>query len=112
MLCVGIVDPAVMGGIMNYENAFFTDEYIQNNPDDDMLIQKLKDLIAEQIPLLELCIQIHGERSSPSLLGLQKRLETCFETMKDDVIEKYGKKVLLLLIVIILGIKLYLIFRA
>ncbi|KAK9692481.1 DHR-2, Lobe A [Popillia japonica] len=88
----GIVDPAVMGGIMNYENAFFTDEYIQNNPDDDMLIQKLKDLIAEQIPLLELCIQIHGERSSPSLLGLQKRLETCFETMKDDVIEKYGKK--------------------
>ncbi|KRT78981.1 hypothetical protein AMK59_8498 [Oryctes borbonicus] len=88
----GIVDPAVMGGIMNYENAFFTPEYIQNNPDDDMLIQKLKDLIAEQIPLLDVCIQIHGERSLPSLHGLQKRLEKCFETLREDVVEKYGKK--------------------
>lgn len=89
----GIVDPAVMGGIMNYETAFFTPEYIENNTDDDMLIQKLKDLIAEQIPLLEVCIQIHGERSLPSLHGLQKRLENCFETMKESVVEKYGKKV-------------------
>ncbi|XP_022903729.1 dedicator of cytokinesis protein 1 isoform X3 [Onthophagus taurus] len=88
----GIVDPAVMGGIMNYEEAFFNDDYIQNNPDDHTLIQKLKDLIAEQIPLLELCIEIHGARVEPSLRALHQRIEKCFADMKDDVIEKYGKK--------------------
>ena len=41
-----------MGGTANYEKAFFTDNYINQHPDDDIKIQQLKDLIAEQIPLL------------------------------------------------------------
>lgn len=82
-----------MGGIMNYEKAFFNPEYINSNSEDDVLIQKLKDLIADQIPLLELCVQIHRERASLDVQPLHKRIEECFLEMQENVFEKYGKKV-------------------
>jgi len=50
----GIVDPAVMGGFSKYEEAFLTDIYLIENPQDIHLVEKLKDLIASQIPLLEI----------------------------------------------------------
>lgn len=89
----GIVDPAVMGGIVNYEKSFFIPEYLENHPDDEILIKKLKDLIADQIPLLEFGIQVHKERAPPSLGPFQQRLEECFAEMQTSVIEKYGKRV-------------------
>ena len=42
-----------MGGTANYEKAFFTDKYRQENPDHDLKILQLQNLMAEQIPLLE-----------------------------------------------------------
>lgn len=48
----GIVDPAVMGGFAKYEEAFLTDEYLVQHPDDKDLVEELKELIALQIPLL------------------------------------------------------------
>ncbi|XP_031352316.1 dedicator of cytokinesis protein 1-like isoform X2 [Photinus pyralis] len=88
----GIVDPAVMGGTTNYEEAFFTPEYIKQYPENHVLIQRLKDLIADQIPLLELGIQVHKDRAPTSLLPLQKRLEDCFTKLQENVVEKYGKR--------------------
>lgn len=82
-----------MGGIMNYEEAFFTAEYIKSHPEDHILIQRLKDLIADQIPLLELGIHVHRDRAPASLQPLQKRLEDCFAKMQENVVEKYGKRV-------------------
>lgn len=82
-----------MGGIVNYEKAFFNNEYQEKHPDDTVLIDKLKNLIAEQIPLLEVGIQVHKERAPPSLLPLQQKLEECFTTMKINAEEKYGKRV-------------------
>ncbi|XP_044743403.1 dedicator of cytokinesis protein 1 isoform X2 [Chrysoperla carnea] len=89
----GIVDAAVMGGIANYEKAFFTPEYEEYNQDDMVLIQKLKDLIACQIPLLEIALQLHKQRAPHSLLPLQHRLEKCFSEMRTNVEEKYGKRI-------------------
>lgn len=89
----GIVDPAVMGGVMNYEKAFFTPEYIDSHENDKELLQRLKDLIADQIPLLELCVKIHRDRAPPSLIPLQKHIEECFAKMQERVVEKYGKRV-------------------
>ncbi|XP_063907750.1 dedicator of cytokinesis protein 1 isoform X2 [Zophobas morio] len=86
----GILDAAVMGGIKNYEEAFFTEEYKTHHEEDDLLLQKLKDLIADQIPLLELCVRIHKEKAPENLQPLQKRLEDCFAKMKESVTEKYG----------------------
>lgn len=50
----GIVDPAVMGGFGKYEEAFLTPDYLEENPEDEKLVDRLKDLIASQIPLLEI----------------------------------------------------------
>ncbi|XP_044753163.1 dedicator of cytokinesis protein 1 [Coccinella septempunctata] len=86
----GILDANVMGGIKNYEDTFFTDAYSINHPQDELLIQKLKDLLANQIPLLELCVQIHKDCIPVALQPLQDRLESRFSLMKEDVVKKYG----------------------
>ncbi|XP_063232451.1 dedicator of cytokinesis protein 1 isoform X3 [Bacillus rossius redtenbacheri] len=88
----GIVDAAVMGGITNYEKAFFTPEYEEAHPDEAGSIARLKELIASQIPLLDLAVQLHKRRAPPSLLPLQKRLEECFGEMRAHVEDHYGKK--------------------
>ena len=51
---VQCADAAVNGGIANYERAFLTENYIQDNPEHKDLIDQLKNVIAEQIPLLEM----------------------------------------------------------
>ncbi|XP_056641342.1 dedicator of cytokinesis protein 1 isoform X3 [Diorhabda sublineata] len=88
----GILDAAVMGGIKNYEEVFFTGDYETHHAEDKILIEKLKDLIADQIPLLDLCVQIHKQKVPDNLRPLQKRLEECFATLKEDVEGKYGKR--------------------
>lgn len=52
-----ILDAAVMGGTVNYEKAFFTEKYIEEHPEDEDKISQLKNLIAEQIPLLKTGLQ-------------------------------------------------------
>lgn len=66
---------------------------MEKHPEDVDLINTLKDLIASQIPLLDIGIQIHGQRAPPSLAPLQKRMEEQFYEMKIRIEEKYGKKV-------------------
>ncbi|XP_073969012.1 dedicator of cytokinesis protein myoblast city isoform X3 [Rhodnius prolixus] len=86
----GILDPAVMGGITNYEKAFFTPEYLERHPDQEAQVAKLKELIAVQIPLLEVGVKTHGDLAPPSLTPLQQRLEQCFSQMQAHVIANYG----------------------
>lgn len=88
----GIVDPAVMGGFSKYEEAFLTDDYIQRNPIDERLIEKLKELIASQIPLLELAVIVHRAKAPANLLPFHERLEKCFAEMQVNVESKYGKR--------------------
>ncbi|XP_075232677.1 dedicator of cytokinesis protein myoblast city [Lycorma delicatula] len=88
----GIVDAAVMGGITNYEKAFFTPEYKSNHPEESALIARLQDLIASQIPLLDVGIKVHSARAPPSQGPLQLHLEECFSDMRINVEHKYGKK--------------------
>lgn len=54
MKITGIVDPAVMGGFGKYEKAFLTPDYLEEHADEKHLVEELKDLIASQIPLLEI----------------------------------------------------------
>jgi dedicator of cytokinesis protein 1 len=88
----GIVDAAVNGGTAKYENAFIVDEYLKKNPDDALLVEKLKDLIAEQIPILEVALAVHKHKVSNDLLPLHDRHEECFTKMQSHVEEKYGKR--------------------
>uniref|UniRef100_A0A803VZS2 Dedicator of cytokinesis 1 n=1 Tax=Ficedula albicollis TaxID=59894 RepID=A0A803VZS2_FICAL len=90
MLLNGIVDPAVMGGFANYEKAFFTEKYMHEHPEDHDKIEKLKDLIAWQIPFLAEGIRIHGEKVTEALRPFHERMEACFRQLKDKVEKQYG----------------------
>lgn len=90
----GIVDPAVMGGFKKYEEAFLTLEYLSKNGRDKELVEKLKELIASQIPLLDLAISVHRAKAPANLLPFHENLEKCFAEMQANVEMKYGKRVI------------------
>ena len=46
------LDAAVMGGTENYEKAFLTDKYLDENPDDIDKVNHLKYVYAYQVSLL------------------------------------------------------------
>ncbi|KAJ8284749.1 hypothetical protein COCON_G00035990 [Conger conger] len=94
MLLNGIVDPAVMGGFTNYEKAFFTEKYSQDHPEDHDKIEKLKDLIAWQIPYLAEGVRIHGDKVTEALRPFHERLEACFKQLREKVEKQYGAKTL------------------
>ena len=50
-------DAAVMGGTANYERAFFTDKYLITYPEHKKKVEDLKDLLADQVPLLHVGIR-------------------------------------------------------
>lgn len=89
----GILDPAVMGGIDNYEKAFLNTEYRNSHPEESSDLLRLEGLIAEQIPLLGVGVQLHKARAPPELTPFHKRLEECFASMRNQVEAKYGKRV-------------------
>uniref|UniRef100_A0A8C4UCF2 Dedicator of cytokinesis 2 n=1 Tax=Falco tinnunculus TaxID=100819 RepID=A0A8C4UCF2_FALTI len=97
MLLNGIVDPAVMGGFAKYEKAFFTEEYIRDHPEDQEKLNRLKDLIAWQIPFLGAGIKIHERRVSDNLRPFHDRMEECFKHLKVKVEKQYGTRELVLL---------------
>ncbi|XP_053947178.1 dedicator of cytokinesis protein 1 [Anastrepha ludens] len=88
----GIVDPAVMGGFNKYEDAFLTSDYFEEHPEEKHLVEELKDLIASQIPLLEIAITLHKHKAPESLKLFHERMEQCFADMQANVECKYGKK--------------------
>ncbi|XP_075145511.1 dedicator of cytokinesis protein myoblast city isoform X3 [Haematobia irritans] len=88
----GIVDPAVMGGCGKYEDAFLVPEYLEDHPDDKYLVEELKDLMASQIPLLEIAIALHKQKAPESLKLFHERMESCFADMQANVESKYGKR--------------------
>ncbi|CAN7990561.1 unnamed protein product [Ixodes hexagonus] len=97
MLLGGIVDAAVNGGIGQYEKAsaslcaFFTQESLQNNKSDWEGIDRLKELIACQIPLLEAAIEIHKQKAPESLQPYHSHMQEKFLKLKAHIEEKYGK---------------------
>ncbi|XP_078053338.1 dedicator of cytokinesis protein myoblast city isoform X1 [Augochlora pura] len=88
----GILDPAVMGGIDNYEKAFLNPEYRSSHPEENSDLLKLEGLIADQIPLLSVGLQLHKMRAPPELTPFHQRLEHCFTSMRSQVEAKYGKR--------------------
>ncbi|NXJ99781.1 DOCK2 protein, partial [Corythaixoides concolor] len=95
MLLNGIVDPAVMGGFAKYETAFFQESYLQEHPEDKGNIEKLKDLIAWQTPLLAEGIRIHGRKVTEDLRPFHERMEQCFVQLRAKVESQYGVREML-----------------
>ncbi|XP_040577137.1 dedicator of cytokinesis protein 1 [Lepeophtheirus salmonis] len=88
----GVIDAAVNGGISKYEKAFFSESYIQEHPDHEDKIRLLKNLIAEQIPDLDILLQLHDHKKRPELNEFHESLVKMFETIRNEVEERYGKR--------------------
>ncbi|XP_060806900.1 dedicator of cytokinesis protein 1 [Amyelois transitella] len=88
----GILDPAVQGGLANYEKAFLTPAYAERHPDHGPLLDTLRDLIVDQIPLLKSGLDVHGARASSELQKLHEHMVHCFKKMKQHVQQRYGLK--------------------
>lgn len=93
MLLSGVIDAAVMGGVAQYERAFFHSES-NESPDlaGDDKVAKLKELIASQVPLLELAITVHDERAPESVRPLHEHLVTSFRRLRESLESKYGRR--------------------
>ena len=59
-------------------------------------MEKLKELIANQIPLLDLAIRVINDKQQKStqadMEGLYKHIRESFNKMQDDIEFKYGKR--------------------
>eukprot|EP00095_Tigriopus_kingsejongensis_P007920 maker-scaffold1210_size55525-snap-gene-0.17 protein:Tk07920 transcript:maker-scaffold1210_size55525-snap-gene-0.17-mRNA-1 annotation:"dedicator of cytokinesis protein 1 isoform x3" len=88
----GIIEAHVMGGTKNYENVFFVDQYLMEHPDDDGKVRRLKSLIADQIPILEVGLKIHEVKKTDNLKAMHDSLQVEFLKRKIDVETKYGSK--------------------
>lgn len=85
----GIIDAAVQGGIKRYEDAFFTQAYIDQHQDDVPNIQRLKELIAKQMPLLKDLLDIVSQGQTDEIYSY---LKEHFAKMRTDIESKYGKQ--------------------
>lgn len=88
----GVVDPAVNGGISNYEKAFFTPNYLDSHTssDDREKIDALKDLIANQVPLLEAAFEVYNLKVKDGMRPFYAHIYECFQKQKSHVETSYG----------------------
>ncbi|KAJ1066991.1 hypothetical protein K5549_012350 [Capra hircus] len=85
--------PGHVGGLSHSlcpHQAFFTERYLQEHPEAHEKIEKLKDLIAWQIPFLAEGIRIHGDKVTEALRPFHERMEACFRQLKEKVEKQYG----------------------
>jgi len=80
----GTVDAVVQGGIKMYEEAFFSDTFIQSNPSDAENVKFLKQEILDQVGILEEGIEIHSKVCSPAMMPLHERIEMLHEQMRNE----------------------------
>ncbi|CAH2097236.1 unnamed protein product [Euphydryas editha] len=86
----GILDSAVQGGLVHYERAFLTAAYEAQRPQHAALLQRLRDLIVDQVPLLKYGLEVHATREPTR--ELHEHLVTCFRRVQRHVQQRYGRK--------------------
>ncbi|KRZ33731.1 Dedicator of cytokinesis protein 1 [Trichinella pseudospiralis] len=93
----GMLQPAVMGGIKNYEKVFFTEEFMSKGSRKNLeVLELLKEQIASQVPLLEKGIFLHAKFCSSDQREFHHLLIDCFKEYKTHVEQHYGKQASLL----------------
>lgn len=77
----------VSGGISKYQEAFFTDEYRQSSEGKSQQanVQRLKQLMLNQVQILETALALHGSLAPEGVQPLHKRLLERFIQMKQSI---------------------------
>ncbi|OQV18060.1 Dedicator of cytokinesis protein 1 [Hypsibius exemplaris] len=88
----GVLDPAVNGGISNYEKAFISPAYldVHKTSEDRKEIDALKDLIANQIPLLQAALEIYDQKVKEPMRPFYNHIHDCYLKQKSHVEVHYG----------------------
>ncbi|KAK0167462.1 hypothetical protein PV327_004857 [Microctonus hyperodae] len=81
----GIIDANVMGGITKYQEAFLIPEFSRRNPDMVPHVNKLKNLILDQMSVLESGLVLHGQIAPAGVQPLHKRLIERFTQLKQSL---------------------------
>ncbi|XP_048486655.1 dedicator of cytokinesis protein 1-like isoform X4 [Plutella xylostella] len=88
MRLTGILDPAVQGGIANYEKAFLSAPPSED-PAVEALRARLRELVVDQLPILNEGLQVHASRLTPDLEALQQHLLSCYHRLRAHVRARY-----------------------
>ena len=88
--CNGTIIPAVGGGLPKIEEAFFSDSYKEQHPEDEEIIQLLKEEFKRQVWIINQLLPLHKKYASEENKFLQQAMEEEFEKTKQKVDEKYG----------------------
>ncbi|XP_050437512.1 dedicator of cytokinesis protein 3 isoform X2 [Adelges cooleyi] len=70
----GTIDANVMGGISKYQSAFFSQDFVQNNPQYYSYVLQLGSSINRQIEIVENGLLVHGKLAPPEVQPLHHRL--------------------------------------
>jgi dedicator of cytokinesis protein 1 len=89
MALKGVIDAAVNGGIQMYKH-FLTEEFLEQHPDKKPEIDRLSNLVAQQMDILHKALQVHKLVRPENLHGLHDHLEGMYQKMKQDV-QSQGK---------------------
>lgn len=81
----GIIDANVMGGITKYQEAFLTPEFSRQNAEMVAHVNKLKNLILDQMSVLEEALVLHGQIAPAGVQPLHKRLIERFTQLKQGL---------------------------
>ncbi|CAF3676261.1 unnamed protein product [Rotaria socialis] len=90
----GILDAVVMGGASVIEQAFLSNEYQTKHPDEytRALIDNVKQLLADQVPLLERALIIMRQKSKPEMLPHVDHLNNILIHRQRSVEQHCGKQ--------------------
>ncbi|KAJ5071525.1 dedicator of cytokinesis [Anaeramoeba ignava] len=78
----GVIDAAVNGGVLKYQQAFFIDEYLLENPNDEPLVFRLKLALKKQQEVVEEGLKLHNTLVSDEFRPLHSKLTKMFRELK------------------------------
>ncbi|KII92851.1 hypothetical protein PLICRDRAFT_696130 [Plicaturopsis crispa FD-325 SS-3] len=85
-----VVDAPLDGGIPSYREIFFDPEYLSRNPDAADLIEKLRQVIDDQVRMIDSCLKLHAQLCSPEWLLFHETLEKFFKKNFHEEIRRLG----------------------
>jgi len=83
----GVIEAAVNGGVAKYQDAFFNPRFISLHPEQGVYIRRLKQLILQQVRILEGGLALHGRLAPTTIQPLHRRLVERFAFMRNNVME-------------------------
>ncbi|ORX57813.1 hypothetical protein BCR36DRAFT_409280 [Piromyces finnis] len=87
MLLNGSVDARVNGGVPMYRNAFLCPEFLEQNPEYDYLINKMRKLIEQQAIIIHEGLELHDRLVTPEMRPLHENLIKSFNVTFENEIK-------------------------